>query len=59
MNYDCYYYIIKFLYIKDNNNMALVNKKFYNMARSDLIWKVFCDRDFYNVECGMMFYHKL
>ena len=56
MNIDCYYYIISFLDINDNKNIAKVNKIFNVISKNELIWKLFYNNDFYNIKCTNNFY---
>ena len=55
MDTDCYYTIISFLDIKNICNIALVNKQFYIISKNELIWKLFHNKKFSNIECTKMF----
>src|SRR5271167_4266080 len=56
MNCDCLCNIFSFLNVKDNINMAAVNKIFYVISKNELFWKSYYETNFYNIKCNDMFY---
>ena len=56
MDSDCYCNIISFLDIKDNMNISLVNKLFYEISKTNLIWASLFKNKFYNIDCTKLFY---
>ena len=51
MNNDCIYNIFIKLNVNDIINCALVCKRFYNIGKTEMLWYLLFNENFYNVKC--------
>src|ERR1700678_3815821 len=51
MNNDCIYHIFTKLNVNDIINCLFVNKRFYNIGKTEMLWYLLFKENFYNVKC--------
>ena len=56
MNKDCLLVIISYLDTKDVMILSLVSKRFNDLCKDEMIWKLLFEKDFSNIDCILLWY---